>query len=82
MSHRVQFRRTRWQAQQRDVVGDGELGSGVPTGSVHDDDGVTARRDVAADLGEMLVHGLVVDARHHEGGPDAALGRHRAEHVG
>lgn len=55
---------------------------GVPAGLIHDNDGVAAWGNLAADFGEMQVHSLVVGARHHEGGTDAALRGDRPEHVG
>jgi len=54
----------------------------VPAGPIHDDNGVTAGGDVAADFREVAAHGVVVGARHDKGGADTALRRDRAKHVG
>jgi hypothetical protein len=54
----------------------------VPAGAVHEDDGVGAAGDGAADLIQMHLHGGDVGARQHEGGANAALRADGAEQVG
>jgi hypothetical protein len=54
----------------------------MPARAVEHEDGMRARRDLAADLGEVEVHGSGVGVRQHEPGPDAAGGADRAEEVG
>jgi hypothetical protein len=65
------------------VVGNLELAAGLmPTRPVEHHNGVTAWGDVAADLGEMQVHGFAVGHRHDESGADVARGTNRSEQVG
>ena len=54
----------------------------VPSGAVNDDDGMGARRDGLADLGQVQRHGLLVGERHDEGGASAASRADSAEDVG
>ena len=69
--------------QQAEIVGDAEASAGlVPAGAVQDDDGMRARSDVAADLGEMQVHRLGIDLGQNQAGADAARRTNRAEDVG
>ena len=51
------------EGHERDVLGDVELGGGVPAGLIEPHDGMRARRDGTADFLEMQVHGLGVGAR-------------------
>ncbi len=79
---RVELRRVARQRQQCDSVGDIEASAVVPAGLVEDDDGMGARRDVMADLLEVLVHGPAVGMGQDEGGADIALGAHGTEQIG
>lgn len=54
----------------------------MPSGAVHEDDGVRAPGDMAADIVEMVLHGLGVGRWHHDGGAHAACGADRAEEIG
>ena len=81
--HRVQFRRVGRQGQQRDVVGHAQSAAGlVPAGAVAEQDGMGARRDLGADLFQMLTHCFGVDGRHDDRGADGAVRADGAEQVG
>ena len=54
----------------------------MPAGAVERDDGVRARRDLGADLGEVQVHRLGVDERQHEGGANPSGRADRTEQIG
>ncbi|AFL54447.1 transposase [Sinorhizobium fredii USDA 257] len=56
--HGVQFRRTRRQEHQGDVVRHFELRRDVPSGLIEDEHGMRSLIDGLADLGEMLLHGF------------------------
>lgn len=54
---RIEFGQLGRQFEQADVVRDIELAAGLmPSRAVEQHNGVTARRDVATDLGEVQVH--------------------------
>lgn len=58
---RVQLGRIGRQRQQTDVFRNAQLAARqVPASSVERDDGVRVWRDPAADLGQMLFHGVAV----------------------
>jgi hypothetical protein len=81
--HRVQFRRIGWQRQEADVVGHRQSFSWlVPAGAVEEQHGVGARRNLTADLFQMLGHRLTVHRRHDDGSTDAAFRTHCTEEVG
>lgn len=63
---RAQFRTARRQRQDGDVVGQIELCGGVPTGLIHDEDGVGVGFDGGTDLGQMSVHRVGVTPGQHE----------------
>ena len=62
--------------------GDLEFVGAVPSGTIHQDDGVGLGGDVAADLVKMYLHGACVGEGQHEGGPLAPPGADGAEQVG
>jgi len=78
----VQFWRAGRQEDQRDVVGHIELGGGVPSGAVEQQDGVGSLGDVAGDFLEMELHGLGVGEGQRKRSPDAARGTNGAEQIG
>lgn len=53
----------------------------VPAGTVAEQDGMRARRDLRADLFQMLAHGFAVDRRHDDRGANAASRAQRAKQV-
>jgi hypothetical protein len=80
---RVQLGRIGRQRQQAEVVGHLQLAARlVPAGAVERDDGVRARRDLAADLGEVLIHGVAVGDRRHQAGLHTADRADGTEQVG
>jgi len=80
---RVQFGCVGRQRQQGDVVGDGQTLAGlVPSGAVAHEHGMSARRDLAADLAQMLGHRLAVDPRHDDRSAGCTIWTDRAEQVG
>ena len=81
---RVQFGdRVGRQAQQADVGRDVEFAARpMPAGAVEDEDGVRAGGDLGADLRQVQVHRLDVDARQHQCGADAARRTDGAEQIG
>jgi len=70
------------QADEGDVVRDGERAGGVIAGAVNDESGVTARGDLAADGGEMQRHGLGIGRWQDQAGGEAALGASGPEQIG
>lgn len=58
---RVEFRRSGWQQDDREVLRYDEIFGLVPAGSIHNDDAMTAGRDGQAYLFEMELHGGRVD---------------------
>ena len=81
-SGRIQLGTVGGKGQKRDVVGNGQGFAAVPTGSVEDQDGVSARRHRACDFGEMGVHRVGVDERKDETSGCAAARADGAEDVG
>ena len=79
---RVQLRGAGRQEDWRDVVGHVELASGVPSGSVEQQDGMSSRSDVSRDFVEMELHHVGVGIGQGKGCPDAAGGADRAEQIG
>ncbi len=79
---RVEFGGTGRQWQQRDVVGDDEVASGVPAGTIQHQHGMGAASDVEADFLEMSVHRFRFAAGQDEAGPLALGGADRPEDVG
>lgn len=79
---RVEFGRAGRQQDDGEVLGDLKLVGLVPSGAVHEDDGVRLGGDVAADLVEVQLHGVGVGLGQHEGGARAAQGTDGAEEIG
>ena len=71
-----------WAWQDGDVLWDHEIVGHMPSRLVHDENGVGIVRDVAGDLDQMLVHGMCVTPRHHQGRGLALAGADRAEDIG
>jgi len=78
----VQLWRFRRQWQDGDVGGYDQIARHMPSGLIHDDDGVGIFGNVAGDFGQMLRHGMCVAPRHDECGGLAELGTDRTEDVG
>ncbi len=79
---RIELGRVGRQRQERDVgrqLGDGFL---VIAGAVHDQDGMGAWRDDAADLLKMRRHRPGIGARQNQTGGTGALGTDGAEEIG
>ncbi len=79
---RVQFGRARGQQNDGEVFRNLELVGAVPTGAIHQDDGMGLGGDVAADLVEMHLHGGCVGEGEHESGALGCHGTDGAEQVG
>ena len=79
---RVQFGRAGRQQDNGDVVRDGELGGGVPSGLIHEQDGVGIGRDGAGYFREVQVHCRRVAPRQNQAGPFPLLGTNGAEEIG
>ena len=58
--NRIKLRTLGRQRQQGDVCLDGELIGQMPSGLIEHEHGMSAWRDLAADLGQVHVHGLAV----------------------
>ena len=54
----------------------------MPSGLIHDEDGVGIVRDVAGYLDQVLVHGMSITPWHDESGSLAKPGADRAEDIG
>jgi len=81
--HWIELGRVGRQLEQADVVRDGEPAPGLmPAGSVEQHHGMAARRDVAADLGQMQVHRLAIGHRQNERCPRVAGRTDGAEQIG
>lgn len=80
--HRVQLGRAGRQEQERDVVGNCELGRDVPAGLVEDQNRVGCWINSATDLLQMRVHGAGVAVWHDETGALALCRAGGAEDVG
>ena len=79
---RVEFWRVGRQGQKRDVAGNIEAcGLFVIAGAVHDDDGVSAGGDRAADFHQMYVHRFRIGARQNQACGAGALGADCAEQI-
>ena len=69
--------------QQADVVRKVQLPAELmPPGAIQQQDGMRARRDMAADLNQMQVHRLGIGLGQDKGGAGAARRTDRAEDVG
>ena len=78
----VEFWRVGRQGQKRDVVGNIKAGGlFVIAGAVHDDDGVSAGGDRAADFRQMYVHRFRIGARQNQACGAGALGADCAEQI-
>jgi len=64
----VQFRRLGREWQDGDVFRNDEIVGHVPSGLIHDEDGVAIVGDVAGYLDQVLVHGMGVKPGHDEDG--------------
>lgn len=80
--NRVQLWRFRRQRQNSDVGGDNECVGHMPTGLVHDEDGMCAIGDVTGYFCQMLGHCVGITPRHYESGGLAELGADCTEDVG
>src|SRR4051812_23924427 len=80
--NRVQFGRSGWQQHQREIVWHDEALGAVPSGSVHQDDGVGSRGDSLRDFRQVKVHRGRVAPRQHQGRALALLRADRPEDVG
>jgi hypothetical protein len=79
---RIELRAFRWDRDDRDVGGHLELRRQVPTGLIHEQHGVSARRDVERDLCQVQVHGVGIAERQDKARRLAILGTDRAEDIG
>lgn len=77
----VQLWRFGWQRQDGDVFGNDEIVGHVPSCLIHDEDGVGTLSDVSGDFDQMLVHGVGIAPRHHEGGGLAVFGAYRPKDI-
>jgi hypothetical protein len=78
----VQFRGTRRQRQDGDVVGQTQLRRRVPAGLIDDENGMDAGIDGGADLGQMSIHRVGVAPRQDEPDGLAPCRTDSAEDVG
>jgi hypothetical protein len=79
----VQLGRIGRQLEQTDIAWDAQLFARLmPSGSIEEQDGVTALRHLAADLLEMQVHRLGVGIGHDQGRADVTTRTDSAEYVG
>ena len=67
---------------QGDVGGNLQAAGKTPSGLIEEDGGVSVRRNLRGDLGEMQVHRLGVATRHDERRAFALLGADRAKDIG
>ena len=67
---------------QGDVGGNLQAAGKTPSGLIEEDGGVSVRRNLGGDLGEMQVHRLGVATRHDERRAFALLGADRAKDIG
>lgn len=79
---RVQLGRFGRQWQDGDVFRNDKTVGHVPSGLIHDEDGVAIVRDAAGYLDQMLVHGMGITPGHDESGRLALAGADRAEDIG
>ena len=79
---RVEFGALGRQRDDADVVGDLELASGVPSGLIHQDDCMSARRDGKRYLGKVQRHGFGVAEGQDQSGALAAFRADCAEDIG
>lgn len=78
----VELRAFQWDGDDRDVGGHIEPRRQMPTGLIHEQHGMGARRDVKRDLGEVQVHGVGVAERQDQAGRLAFLRADCTEDVG
>ena len=78
----VEFGRLGRQRDERYVFRHGQLRGDVPSGPIHEQNGVSAGLDGKRDLLEVQRHGLCVAGRHDETGRLAERGTDRAEDIG
>ena len=79
---RVQFRGAGGQEDQGDVCGYDELGCGVPSGAVEQQNRMRAPGHRSGDLVEMGLHGVGVGEGHGEGCADAPCRADRSKEIG
>jgi len=79
---RVQFRAFGWQGDDGDVGRDFKLVRSVPSGLIHQHDGVGTRRDRLRYFSQMQRHGFGIAERQHQTGSLAVLRADRAEDIG
>lgn len=79
---RVQLGTFGWQRHDGDVPGHDKVMREMPSRLIDEEHGVSARRDLGGDLGEMQAHRLGVAVWQHERGALAFAGTDRAENVG
>ena len=70
------------QRDQGDVGGNLQAAGKTPSGLIEEDGGVSVRRNLRGDLGEMQVHRLGVATRHDERRAFALLGADCAKDIG
>ena len=81
--HRVQFGRIGRRMKKAYVFWDPQLAARLmPSGSIKEQDGVTALRHLAADLLEMQVHRVGIGIRQDQGRADIAARTDSAEYIG
>lgn len=81
--HRVQFGRIGRRMKKAYVFWDPQLAARLmPSGSIKEQDGVTALRHLAADLLEMQVHRVGIGIRQDQGCADIAARTDSAEYIG
>lgn len=78
---RVEFRAFWRQGQQGYVVGNGQFGGEMPSGLIHQEDGMSTRRDGERDLRQMQRHGGGVAKGQDQTGPFAQGRADRAEQI-
>jgi hypothetical protein len=72
-----------WQVKQADVFRDPQLSARLmPSGSIEEEDGVTALRHLAADLFKMQIHRLRIGIRQDQGRPYIAMRADSAKYIG
>ena len=79
---RIELRALRRDRDDRDIVGDLELGRQVPAGLVHGHDGVRAGGNCAGDLCQMQLHSVGIAEGQDEACSVAFLMPYRAKNIG
>ena len=79
---RIELWNLRWNRDDRDVGWHVKLRGPVPTGQVHEQDRVCARRDVQGELRQVQVHGVGVADQQEQAGSLALLRADRTEDIG